>query len=59
MGPNFSRQLILSEIVFLLFDRSATPQVRLKMNDKKPSRFQFDFSGVLEAFYWSENKQLT
>ena len=27
-----------------------TPQVRLKMNDKKPSRFQFYFSGVLEAF---------
>ena len=27
-----------------------TPQVRLKMNDKKPSKFQFYFSGVLEAF---------
>ena len=26
------------------------PQVRLKMNDKKPSQFQFYFSGVLEAF---------
>ena len=26
------------------------PQVRLKMNDKKPSKFQFYFSGVLEAF---------
>ena len=51
MRPNFSRQLILSEIVFLLFDRSATPQVRLKMNDKKPSQFQFFFSGVLEAEY--------
>ena len=27
-----------------------SPQVRLKMNDKKPSKFQFYFSGVLEAF---------
>ena len=27
-----------------------SPQVRLKMNDKKPSQFQFYFSGVLEAF---------
>ena len=27
-----------------------TPQVRLKMNDKKPSKFQFYFSGVVEAF---------
>ena len=26
------------------------PQVRLKMNEKKPSQFQFHFSGVLEAF---------
>ena len=26
------------------------PQVRLKMNDKKPRKFQFYFSGVLEAF---------
>ena len=26
MGPNFSWQLILSEIVFLLFDRSAIAQ---------------------------------
>ena len=28
---------------------SSSPQVRLKMNDKKPSKFQFYFSGVLEA----------
>ena len=28
----------------------SAPQVRLKMNDKKPSKFQFYFSGVLEAF---------
>ena len=28
----------------------STPQVRLKMNDKKPSKFQIYFSGVLEAF---------
>ena len=27
-----------------------SPQVRLKMNDKKPSKFQFYFSEVLEAF---------
>ena len=26
------------------------PQVRPKMNDKRPSKFQFYFSGVLEAF---------
>ena len=32
------------------FQVSQSPQVRLKMNDKKPSRFQFHFSGVLEAF---------
>ena len=29
---------------------SKAPQVRLKMNDKKLSKFQFYFSGVLEAF---------
>ena len=32
----------------LLINRLA-PQVRLKMNHKKPSKFQFYFSGVLEA----------
>ena len=34
----------------LFVDLAESPQVRLKMNDKKPSKFQFYFSGVLEAF---------
>ena len=34
----------------ILLVKYSTPQVRLKMNDKKPSRFQFYFSEVLEAF---------
>ena len=33
-----------------VIEADSTPQVRLKMNDKKPSKFQFYFSGVLEAF---------
>ena len=38
------------------------PQVRLKMNDKKPSKFQLYFSGVLKAFSrlkkWKKKKFL-
>ena len=29
-----------------------TPEVRLKMNDKKPKKFQFYFSRVLEVRFW-------
>ena len=40
-------------------NQNITPQVRLKMNVKKLSRFQFYFSGVLEAFSmlkpWKKN----
>ena len=38
------------EQVYHDFHTLVSPQVRLKMNGKKPSRFQFHFSGVLEAF---------
>ena len=31
MGPNFSLQLILSEIVFLVFDRSPIPPIYLDL----------------------------
>ena len=34
------------------------PQVRLKMNDKKPSKFQFYFSRVLEAFSMLKNQKI-
>ena len=30
---------------------------KLKMKDKKPSRFQFHFSGVLETFSMLKNKK--
>ena len=34
----------------MLYLHDISPQVRTKMNDKKPSKFQFYFSGVLEAY---------
>ena len=34
----------------LMYPLASSPQVRLKMNDKKLSKFQFYFSRVLEAF---------
>ena len=49
---NFKSKKVCSFILlpFWFHFASIPPQVRLKMNDKKPSKFQFYFSGVLEAF---------
>ena len=43
------QMIVLADMIHDL-EGMVSPQVRPKMNDKKPSKFQFYFSGVLEAF---------
>ena len=54
-GRFYKSPLVLTAIAsggyrIVTSSESTSPQVRLKMNDKKPSKFQFYFSGVVEAF---------